>query len=128
MPHGCPPGDATRMSGTFYRLASADLQVGDSTKRNDWKLPHENTKGACAGRAEACECHALSLIHALEDIEEAKKASRWVRRKSVAQVEIDESMGVLRTEPTEDFTSHFDWWPIDPDNPPDAWIVMEGGA
>lgn len=111
LPPGCPPASAVAAGGAFYRLVGRSLALGEAPGANDWILPHKKRKGECAGQTQVCECHAHSLIADLDHVRLAWKLVPWVRKKAVARVDLDGSMGRILQWPTDVFPSHYEWWP-----------------
>ncbi len=126
-PDGCPPSDAVAANGEFYRLTRRNLTEGEVPGDDDWTLPFQKRKGDCAGRADLCECHAHSVFENLDDLEGARKANPWVRKKSVAVVELEPAFGKIRKSGTDLLPSHHDWWPAEPRSVPSA-VVVKGAA
>ena len=110
-PDTCPPGDAQSADGVFYRLAARNLSVGDHPTSQDWQLPVHKRKGACAGDFDQCVCWSHSLFSDMQDLLDAAKTSDWVRKKSIARIELTPGMGLVDKTPSDIGDSHHDWWP-----------------
>lgn len=126
-PADCPPDDAIEPSGEFYRLTRRDLAEGDVPGDDDWIVPFQKRKGECAGCADRCDCHAHSVFQNLDDLQGARHANPWVRKKSVASVKLEPTSGAIRRSGTDLLPSHHDWWPAEPGVAPDA-VVVKGAA
>ena len=127
LPPNCPPSDAVSPTTTaFYRFTAPKLCVGDVAPPDDWILPDKKRKGECVGRVDCCECHAHSLYRNKDDITKARDLSPFLRKKSVAVVSLDPSMGKVRNSPQQGLSSHYDWWPTDPTVAPSANVIEEG--
>lgn len=125
LPDSCPPADAERRSGQFYRLTRKGLKVGDASTEGDWLLPYQKRMGQCVGKADLCECHAHSVFVDLDEIVAAAKISKWVRGKSVAAIRIGPDDGLLAHRPSSLGESHHDWWPSRRIDPAECVIVRE---
>lgn len=111
LPARCPPDDARPLEMTAYRLAAPSHEVGGSTTDSDWQLPHQKRKGECAGKISVCDCHAHSVFADLDELLRASALVPWIRKKSIARVEIGLADGDLVKSPTDIGESHHDWWP-----------------
>lgn len=123
-PKGCPPARAKHPDGVFLRLTSRSLSEGDVPGAEDWQLPFEKRKGRCAGRPDVCSCHAHSVFLDRSDVEFARAASPWARKKSVSQLKLDPDCGKVAPSDSEILPSHHDWWPAVALAVPDAVVVM----
>lgn len=112
LPDGCPPDDAVPAQGTFYRLASKAHALGDNTVAGDWNLPLSTPGSQGYRQVDLCVAHAFSIFDNLGGLLIAREAVPFARKKSVAQVELDPSMGVTKETPTTVWKQgHHSWWP-----------------
>lgn len=124
-PPQCPPAEATPKPGTYYRLSSRSLKLGDATTPASWMRPHETRGSLYYKQPDVCAAHGLSLFADLDDVHAAAELSSWVRGKSVAETTIGEADGVLEHTPTATAKSHHNWWTDPVDRIPDGVIVVE---
>lgn len=116
LPPDCPPAGHLPADGRFYRLANPKHEVGDATIHQDWRLPLDTPKGQGYQRYDLCEAYAISLFGDLDTLVSAREAVPFARRKSIAQIDLEHSMG--RILETESFApTHHDWWPTEGLNP-----------
>jgi hypothetical protein len=125
LPDECPPINATARTGDFYRLTSNHLKRGEIAPANDWILPYQKSAGECAGKIESCACHAHSLMTDPSDYVSGCSLSPWMRRKSLALVTLDRTMGVILETPSDLVDSHVDWWPSTQSLFPHAEVIEE---
>lgn len=116
------------MDGTFYVYSEANLHRGQLTGPMTWQRPYEKSKGELYNRRDLCDAHALSVFADLEDVNEARRLTPWIRRKSVAAVTVAASDGRLKNTPTDGGRSHHDWWTNPVDLIPSATVILEGAA
>ncbi len=126
-PPGCPPATAAPPDGTFFRLVSGKLRVGEAPGDGEWVLPVSKPKGECAGATDRCDCHAHSVFADVDDLRRARTWSQWVRSKAIASLQLRSDMGLIEASPSDIGDSHNDWWPINGD-PPEALVVEEAQA
>lgn len=123
LPAGCPPEGNSPAEGVYYRLTAGDLQKGEQPPNSDWVLPVNKKKGDCAGRVDKCSCYAHSVFTSIDVLRRAREFSPWVRKKSIARVELSPSDGVVLETPSEIGEGHHDWWPSYDGSPISAVVV-----
>lgn len=110
------------MEGTFFRLAQRGLTIGEPTTEASWLRPYE-TRGELYKRAELVEAHALSMFTSADELSRARDITPWMARKSVAEVTLAQSDGLLRHTPSAEGDSHHDWWTNPYDLVPSATVI-----
>lgn len=115
------------MQGSFYRLADKSLRLGDSPGPESWLRPFE-THGSrqLYKQWEMCEAHGLSIFASKADLDEFRKFTPSLRKKSVARVDITEADGVLLSKPVPHGESHHDWWTEPYGLVPESTVIEEG--
>ena len=124
LPVGCPPDDAVPPDGDFFRLTARNLSEGDVPGAEDWQLPFEKRKGDCAGRSDVCSCRAHSVFTDRSDVDFARAASPWARRKSVSRLKLEPDCGKVVASESEILPSHHDWWPTFTSDVPASVVIM----
>lgn len=122
LPDHCPPGDAKRAAGRFFRLASKDSVVGEAPKPATWNLPIQNKRKPA--EPEECTSYSHSVCPNIEPLRGARALSHWAREKPICEFEIPDGCGFLLATPG-DYEQHHDWWPSPLDYVPNA-VVTEG--
>ena len=128
LPEGCPPDGHEAAVGTFYRLAEPHHQPGEKTGPESWVLPVNFPKSKqCFGQVDRCGCYGHSLFGDVQVLHDARQILRWARKKSIARVELQPTMGRILETHSDVGPTHFDWWPTPLDLVPDAEVI-EGQA
>lgn len=96
-------------NGTYFRRADPKHQVGESTDAGSWRKPWK-VKGPHFGAKGLCGAHGISLFADLAVLKSAREASAWARSKSIAEVDLEPSMGKTLETPSEVAREHHDWW------------------
>lgn len=103
-PSQCPPEDATEMAGRIFRLISAD-----GPKEFDFKSHYE--RAPTAGRTGSeCLAQGLSVLLSYQDCEILKEAVPALRKKLVAQANLESGVGLIGNTPTNNCAGHCTWW------------------
>ncbi|BBH17184.1 hypothetical protein Back2_14710 [Nocardioides baekrokdamisoli] len=124
LPPGCPPLGHAAAQGTFYRLTSPGLSVGQAADEG-WTLPVANKTSAAYQQLDNCFAYAYSVFRDIEDLIAARELIGWARKKTIARVDLSPPLGrTLRTwSPIG--PSHHDWWPSTDDLVPPTTVVAE---
>lgn len=96
--------------------------------RADWTLPKDKPKGEFSGKPDVCVAWAYSLFLELETLLGARSTEPWVRKKSIAKVELSQVHGYVLESPSTLGPGHFDWWPADYKADPGGTVVEEASA
>lgn len=103
-PENCPPIDASRVEGQYFRLVTADPPVEWDVMSHKERDPGKNWG---SGQCRAC---GLSIYG---DEEEARKTRRRIpalRGTKVAIANVTPASGVVAPTPTRTAKSHCTWW------------------
>jgi hypothetical protein len=120
LPNHCPPGDAKRAAGRFFRLASKDSVLGQAPKPATWNLPIQNT--AKPPDPNECDSYSHSVCSEIEPLRAVRKIANWARSKPICEFVIPDGCGLLLETPA-DYAGHHDWWPSPLDFVPDAVVT-----
>lgn len=103
-PSQCPPEEALEVSGRIFRLISKD-----GPKEFDFKSHYEREP---AGGRTGSECisRGLSVLRSYQDCEVLKKAVPALRKKLVAEAQLESGVGLIGETPSYSCAGHCTWW------------------
>jgi hypothetical protein len=102
-PEGCPPQDSVSANGVFYRLVNDGV-----VSRHDFWSQRELKPSAIFQNMPECQACGTSIFADLADAERVKKLPT-MRKKKIAQGQVDPSMGQMKPTPSA-HRSHHTWW------------------
>ncbi|MRG97537.1 hypothetical protein [Polyangium spumosum] len=98
-PKSCPPDDVEEVTGEVFRFVRNDPPTSEDMKTYaDEGKPGSDACGACA----------LSVLRSLEDVELARKAMPWFKRRLVARALLLGAHGVIKQ--TGPHKHHYSYW------------------
>lgn len=123
LPPECPPDGHGPAEGVFYRLADPRHAQGDTTDESSWVLPVNYPHSTSFGQVDDCHAYGLSVFDNIDVLHAARRALRWARKKSIARVVLEPSMGRILAAPSDVGPGHYDWWPTPLTLTPPADVV-----
>ena len=106
-PENCPPEAAEPASGTFYRLVRRDpVQLEDfiplyiDRPENFENIPID----------EVCQGCGVSVCKNKQDIERLQNSSGKMRKRQIAEGELNPTLGAIKHTPSRKYKSHHTWW------------------
>tara|TARA_R110002049_G_scaffold84503_3_gene215038 strand:+ start:507 stop:911 length:405 start_codon:yes stop_codon:yes gene_type:complete len=103
-PSQCPPEDATEISGKIFRLISRD-----GPKEFDFQSHYERAPGAVRTETE-CISRGLSVLRSYHDCEVLMDAVPALRKKLVAEANLETGTGLIGETPSGNCAGHCTWW------------------
>lgn len=123
LPAGCPPAGHSAAGGVFYRLTRANLMPGDVPSQEDWTLPLYTKKSAAFQQFDQCDAYSYSMFGDIQVLHQARESVPWARKKSIAEVRLEPTMGRILETDSLIGPSHHDFWPNEDNLIPPAQVV-----
>lgn len=106
-PENCPPEEAQPASGIVYRLVQQDLaQPEDFIPLYIDKPENFENKSI----SEVCRGCGVSVCKDRQDIARLQKSSGKMRKRQIAEGELNPTLGVIKYTPSRKYKSHHTWW------------------
>ncbi len=118
-PEDCPPEDAKPTSGIVYRLVKQD-----PVQQEEFiPLIIENSKRfENKPNAQICIGCGISVCKGMQDILKLQRSSGKMRKRQIAEGELNSTLGVIKHTPSRNYKTHHTWW-VDPNAKP--WHVFK---
>ncbi len=117
-PENCPPVETEPASGTVYRLVRRDpVQPKDFIPLFIERPGFFENKSI----SEVCRGCGVSVCRNLQDIMKLQKSSGKMRKRQIAEGELNPTLGVIQHTPSRTYKTHHTWWVPTGEKP---WIVF----
>jgi hypothetical protein len=103
-PTQCPPTEATELVGIVYRFINKQELTDWDFLSHYERAPHANWSHS------PCNCRGLSVVRTSQDYAAMRDAVPALRKKKIAIADINSSVGVISTTPSNSCNDHCTWW------------------
>ncbi len=106
-PENCPPEAAKSASGTVYRLVQSDPPQSEDFIPLYIDKPENFERKPIS---EVCQGCGVSVCKDKQDIERLQSSSGKMRKRHIAEGELNPTLGVIKHTPSRKYKSHHTWW------------------